>query len=48
MFQLTECCVNVLVSAFKYTILSECAGMIKANETERKYFIVIIYTGHIN
>ncbi|XP_075226814.1 cullin 5 [Lycorma delicatula] len=32
---LTECCVNVLVSAFKYTILSECAYMIKSNETER-------------
>ncbi|XP_046669747.1 cullin-5 [Homalodisca vitripennis] len=32
---LTECCVNVLVSTFKYTILSECAGMIKNNETER-------------
>lgn len=32
---LTECCVNVLVSTFKYTILSECAEMIKNNETER-------------
>lgn len=32
---LTECCVNVLVSTFKPTILSECAEMIKNNETER-------------
>lgn len=32
---LTDCCVNVLVSTFKSTILAECAGMIKANETER-------------
>ncbi|GFG33135.1 hypothetical protein Cfor_12315 [Coptotermes formosanus] len=32
---LTDCCVNVLVSAFKSTVLAECAGMIKANETER-------------
>ncbi|XP_069695074.1 cullin-5 isoform X1 [Periplaneta americana] len=32
---LTECCVNVLVSTFKSTILAECAGMIKGNETER-------------
>lgn len=34
--QLTECCVNVLVTAFKETILAECAPMIKANETESK------------
>lgn len=32
--QLTECCVNELVTAFKETILAECAGMIKNNETE--------------
>jgi len=32
---LTECCVNVLVTAFKETILAECPGMIKSNETER-------------
>lgn len=32
---LTECCVNVLVTAFKNTILAECAGMIKANETDK-------------
>ncbi|KAK9498549.1 hypothetical protein O3M35_003156 [Rhynocoris fuscipes] len=32
---LTDCCVNVLVSTFRNTILSECAGMIKANETEK-------------
>jgi len=32
---LTECCVNVLVTCFKETILAECAGMIKSNETEK-------------
>lgn len=32
---LTECCVNVLVTAFKETILQECAQMIRSNETER-------------
>ncbi|XP_048768750.1 cullin-5-like [Ostrea edulis] len=32
---LTECCVNVLVTAFKETILKECASMIKNNETEK-------------
>ncbi|XP_049954882.1 cullin-5 isoform X3 [Schistocerca serialis cubense] len=32
---LTDCCVKVLVSTFKTTILAECAGMIKANETEK-------------
>ncbi|XP_039288554.1 cullin-5 [Nilaparvata lugens] len=32
---LTECCVNILVSNFKNTVLSECAELIKANETER-------------
>lgn len=32
---LTECCVNVLVTAFKETILAECAVMIKNNETEK-------------
>lgn len=32
---LTECCVNVLVTAFKETILQECAQMIRNNETER-------------
>lgn len=36
-FQLTECCVNVLVTAFKETILQECAQMIRNNETESKY-----------
>ena len=35
--QLTECCVTVLVTAFKETILKECAQMIKSNETESKY-----------
>lgn len=32
---LTECCVNVLVTAFKETILQECAQMIRSNETEK-------------
>uniref|UniRef100_T1IY43 Cullin-5 n=1 Tax=Strigamia maritima TaxID=126957 RepID=T1IY43_STRMM len=32
---LTESCVNVLVTAFKETILAECARMIKQNETEK-------------
>ncbi|XP_021942735.1 cullin-5 isoform X2 [Zootermopsis nevadensis] len=36
---LTECCVNVLVSTFKSTILAECAGMIKGNETERLHLM---------
>lgn len=36
-FQLTECCVNVLVGSFKETILAECPGMIAANETESEY-----------
>lgn len=33
--QINACCVKALVSAFKKTILAECAGMIKANETEK-------------
>jgi cullin-5 len=32
---LTECCVNVLVTAFKETILAECARMIRSNETDK-------------
>ncbi|XP_064473618.1 cullin-5-like isoform X2 [Ornithodoros turicata] len=32
---LTECCVSVLVTAFKDVILAECPGMIRAGETER-------------
>lgn len=32
---LTECCVSVLVTIFKETILTECAGMIRSNETEK-------------
>lgn len=31
---LMECCVNALVTSFKETILAECQGMIKRNETE--------------
>nr|XP_046182557.1 cullin-5-like isoform X8 [Oncorhynchus gorbuscha] len=34
---LMECCVNVLVTSFKETILAECPGMIKQNETESEY-----------
>lgn len=33
--QINACCVNALVSTFKATILAECAGMIKNNETEK-------------
>lgn len=29
-----ECCVNALVTSFKETILAECPGMIKRNETD--------------
>lgn len=32
-----ECCVNALVTSFKETILAECQGMIKRNETESKW-----------
>lgn len=35
--QLMECCVNALVTSFKETILAECPGMIKRNETECEY-----------
>ena len=38
-FQLTECCVNVLVGSFKETILAECPGMIAANETESECIV---------
>ncbi|XP_064628678.1 cullin-5-like isoform X2 [Lineus longissimus] len=32
---LVDCCVNVLVTAFKDTILAECPQMIRSNETSR-------------
>uniref|UniRef100_A0A8D3BA17 Cullin-5 n=1 Tax=Scophthalmus maximus TaxID=52904 RepID=A0A8D3BA17_SCOMX len=32
---LMECCVNALVTSFKETILAECPGMIKRNETDK-------------
>lgn len=32
---LTECCVGVLVTAFKEPLLAECPGMIRAGETQR-------------
>ncbi|KAL4233301.1 Cullin-5 [Mactra antiquata] len=32
---LTECCVNVLVTTFKESILQECAQMIRSNETDK-------------
>ena len=35
--QLMECCVNALVTSFKETILAECPGMIKRNETDSEY-----------
>uniref|UniRef100_A0A3Q4HAQ5 Cullin-5 n=1 Tax=Neolamprologus brichardi TaxID=32507 RepID=A0A3Q4HAQ5_NEOBR len=37
--QLMECCVNALVTSFKETILAECPGMIKRNETEKLHLI---------
>uniref|UniRef100_A0A8C5FJH5 Cullin-5 n=1 Tax=Gadus morhua TaxID=8049 RepID=A0A8C5FJH5_GADMO len=36
---LMECCVNVLVTSFKETILAECPGMIKRNETEKLHLM---------
>lgn len=35
--QLNGCCVNVLVTAFKETILAECSSMIKQDETQSKF-----------
>ncbi|XP_050531623.1 cullin-5 [Daktulosphaira vitifoliae] len=32
---LTDCCVVVLVSNFRHTILAECTDMIKSNDTEK-------------
>ncbi|KAL5010455.1 hypothetical protein ScPMuIL_012760 [Solemya velum] len=32
---LTDCCVKVLVTDYKETILQECAGMIRHNETDK-------------
>lgn len=39
--QLMECCVNALVTSFKETILAECPGMIKRNETDSEYEILL-------
>uniref|UniRef100_A0A3Q2FWC7 Cullin-5 n=1 Tax=Cyprinodon variegatus TaxID=28743 RepID=A0A3Q2FWC7_CYPVA len=36
---LMECCVNALVTSFKETILAECPGMIKRNETDRLHLM---------
>uniref|UniRef100_A0A671LSJ7 Cullin-5 n=1 Tax=Sinocyclocheilus anshuiensis TaxID=1608454 RepID=A0A671LSJ7_9TELE len=36
---LMECCVNALVTLFKETILAECLGMIKRNETEKLHLM---------
>ncbi|XP_047247547.1 cullin-5 isoform X3 [Girardinichthys multiradiatus] len=36
---LMECCVNALVTSFKETILAECPGMIKRNETEKLHLM---------
>ncbi|MEQ2188227.1 hypothetical protein GOODEAATRI_012863 [Goodea atripinnis] len=38
--QLMECCVNALVTSFKETILAECPGMIKRNETETELHLM--------
>ena len=40
-FQLMDCCVEVLVTTFKDTILAECPGMIKNNETESTLIILL-------
>ena len=32
-----DCCVHVLVTSFKETILAECSGMIRSNETESAF-----------
>ncbi|XP_040338769.1 cullin-5 [Herpailurus yagouaroundi] len=37
--KLMECCVNALVTSFKETILAECQGMIKRNETEKLHLM---------
>uniref|UniRef100_A0AAZ3RCV8 Cullin-5 n=1 Tax=Oncorhynchus tshawytscha TaxID=74940 RepID=A0AAZ3RCV8_ONCTS len=37
--QLMECCVNALVTSFKETILAECPGMIKRNETDKLHLM---------
>ncbi|CAJ0954475.1 unnamed protein product [Ranitomeya imitator] len=37
--RLMECCVNALVTSFKETILAECQGMIKRNETEKLHLM---------
>lgn len=44
--QLMECCVNALVTSFKETILAECPGMIKRNETVSEYFCTV--TAEVN
>ncbi|XP_013992552.1 cullin-5 isoform X1 [Salmo salar] len=36
---LMECCVNTLVTSFKETILAECPGMIRRNETEKLHLM---------
>ncbi|CAI5692701.1 cullin-5-like isoform X2 [Oreochromis aureus] len=36
---LMECCVNALVTSFKETILAECPGMIKRNETVKLHLM---------
>jgi cullin-5 len=36
-FKLNGCCVNVLVTAFKETILAECSSMIKQDETQSMF-----------
>nr|XP_036876160.1 cullin-5 isoform X1 [Manis javanica] len=38
-YKLMECCVNALVTSFKETILAECQGMIKRNETEKLHLM---------
>lgn len=38
-----DCCVGVLVTTFKDSILAECPGMIKANETDSKKILNVLF-----
>ena len=46
MSQLVSHCVDVLVTAFKDTIITECPLMIKNNETESESLILINNSCH--
>lgn len=42
-FQLSQVCVDVLVSDVKECILEECPGMIAANDTESRCLVQLPY-----